>query len=256
VKLLICAAISLVAHFVIEQVLDLLPQLEPPPPPPAVVSVMIVPPPPPPPVIEPPTPEPPKPEPPKPAPPPKPTPAPPHEVPHPQVAHSSIATAPKDAPPPDHPTVVVPGSDDEPVFNGGNISIEGSSQGTTKPTGPASAPKAPGPGSGATSGHGHGDTIGDFEATKMPLPQGRCFGKYTDDARKAGTEGTVVLDLTVDETGHARDIQVVDALPNGLTEAAVAALRQCNFSPGEKDGAKVAVRVRGFKIRFVLADSN
>jgi hypothetical protein len=45
-------------------------------------------------------------------------------------------------------------------------------------------------------------------------------------------------------------------LPNGLTEAAVAALRGCHFSPGEKDGKPVAVRVRGFKIRFVLAEAN
>ena len=38
-------------------------------------------------------------------------------------------------------------------------------------------------------------------------------------------------------------------------EAAVAALRACSFSPGERAGQPVAVRVRGFKIRFVLADA-
>ena len=89
----------------------------------------------------------------------------------------------------------------------------------------------------------------------MPLPQGRCAGKYTEDARAAATEGTVVLDLIVDEKGHARDIKVVSGLDHGLTEAAITALKECAFTPGEKEGHAVAVRVRGFKIRFVLQDA-
>jgi TonB family protein len=86
----------------------------------------------------------------------------------------------------------------------------------------------------------------------MPLPRGRCAGKYTDAAREAGTEGVVVLDLVVDAEGRARDITVVERLPNGLTEAAITALQACRFDPGERAGVPVAVRVRGFKIRFVL----
>jgi TonB family protein len=94
-----------------------------------------------------------------------------------------------------------------------------------------------------------------IEVTRMPLPQGNCSGKYTDEARAAATEGVVVLDLIVDEHGRARDITVVDGLPNGLTQAAIAALTACRFSPGERDGQPVPVRVRGFKIRFVLAEA-
>ena len=86
----------------------------------------------------------------------------------------------------------------------------------------------------------------------MPLPRGRCAGAYTDAAREAGVEGVVVLDLVVDEQGRAREITVVEKLPHGLTEAAVAALRACRFDPGERAGVAVPVRVRGFKIRFVL----
>jgi hypothetical protein len=51
------------------------------------------------------------------------------------------------------------------------------------------------------------------------------------------------------------DLKVVEGLGKGLTEAAKAALAKCRFSVGEKDGVKVAVRVRGFKIRVVLRDS-
>ena len=92
------------------------------------------------------------------------------------------------------------------------------------------------------------------EVTKMPLPQGRCAGKYTEAARAAGIEGVVVLDVIVDETGRTRDITVVEGLDHGLTEAAIAALRACRFSPGERSGQPVAVRVRGFKIRFLLGE--
>jgi TonB family protein len=88
----------------------------------------------------------------------------------------------------------------------------------------------------------------------MPLPQGRCTGKYTDAAREAAIEGVVVLDVIVDETGRTRDITVVSGLSHGLTEAAITALRECRFSPGKKAGEAVPVRVRGFKIRFLLQD--
>jgi protein TonB len=93
-----------------------------------------------------------------------------------------------------------------------------------------------------------------YQVTIMPLPQGRCVGKYTEEAKRAAIEGTVILDLTVSETGRTRDIHVVSGLGHGLTEAAVAAIKECRFSPGEKDGTPVPVRVRGFKIRFLMQD--
>ncbi len=90
------------------------------------------------------------------------------------------------------------------------------------------------------------------EVTKMPMPRGRCSGTYTQAARDAGIEGVVVLDLVVDEHGRAREITMVSGLAHGLTEAAISALRTCPFDPGQRAGTAVPVRVRGFKIRFVL----
>lgn len=89
----------------------------------------------------------------------------------------------------------------------------------------------------------------------MPLPRGRCAGKYTDEARAAAIEGVVELDLIVDAEGKARDITVTSRLSHGLTEAAVSALAACRFTPGERNGVAVAVRVRSFKIRFYLQDA-
>ena len=86
----------------------------------------------------------------------------------------------------------------------------------------------------------------------MPLPKGRCTGEYTEEARQAAIEGTVVLDLVVGEDGVVRDIVVVHGLDHGLTGAAVAAAKRCRFTPGERNGQPVPVRVRGFKITFYL----
>ncbi|HEY5283247.1 MAG TPA: TonB family protein [Polyangia bacterium] len=94
-----------------------------------------------------------------------------------------------------------------------------------------------------------------YEVTKMPLPKGECTGHYTDEAREAGLEGVVVFDLVVDERGHTRDITVVQGLGSGLTEAARRALQTCVFTPGERDGRAVPVRVRSFKIRFRLREN-
>jgi protein TonB len=94
--------------------------------------------------------------------------------------------------------------------------------------------------------------VGAHQVTRMPLPQGRCTGRYTDEARQAGLEGTVILDLVVGEDGRVRQVKVVKGLGGGLTEAAMAAVKGCRFSPGERDGRPVAVKLRGFKIRFFL----
>jgi protein TonB len=96
--------------------------------------------------------------------------------------------------------------------------------------------------------------VAAHQVSKAPIPKGRCSGTYTDAARQAGLEGVVVLDLVVGADGRARDIKVVSGLEHGLTEAAVTALERCTFTPGERDGVAVAVKVRGFKIRFFLRE--
>jgi TonB family protein len=94
-----------------------------------------------------------------------------------------------------------------------------------------------------------------YEVTKMPLPKGECTGQYTSEAREQGLEGVVVFDLVVDEQGRVRDIKVVQGLAAGLTEAAKRALQTCQFTPGERDGKPVPVRIRSFKIRFTLREN-
>jgi protein TonB len=142
------------------------------------------------------------------------------------------------------------------VFDGGAISST-SSGGMAVPAGGGGG-RAPATGSAAPVVAPKGDApvvIPDYEASSPPLPQGRCAGKYTEDARVAGVEGVVLLDLVVGEDGKVRDIVVTQRLGHGLDEAAVSALKACRFTPGEQAGKPVAVRIRGFKARFVLNEA-
>lgn len=240
-RLAICAAMSVAGHFAFAHGLDYLPPRDDAQTLPPVVSVR---------VIEPPAPTP-EPEPPR---PPEPAPKPPepprvHERPRPQPP----AAAQRDAPPVDTPPVDQPPVTTEttttPTFG---VTMESTSQAGRPaiPVGNTTRPAPTNPGAVKPLA----EPVAAVDVTRMPLPRGRCSGKYTADARAAGIEGVVVLDLIVDEHGHARDIAVVERLSHGLTEAAIAALTACTFTPGEKDGSPVPVRVRGFKIRFLLQD--
>ncbi len=245
-RIWICAIASLVGHCVAREALSWLPErarAEPR----RTVEVRVVSPP-----LAAPPPEPPKPEPPKPEPPkPEPTKVPPRPATKPVTARLVDVVA-KDTPP--APNAVVTDSTAQPVFG---VTMESTSPGgagpvlpignTTQPqTGPTTPTAAPEPLSAPVAAA--------HEVTKMPLPQGRCSGTYTDAAREAALEGVVVLDLIVDENGRAREIRVVDGLGHGLTQAAIKALERCRFTPGEREGKPVPVRVRSFKIRFLLQD--
>jgi protein TonB len=198
--------------------------------------------------IEPPPPPPPDPIP----PPPPPPPAPPRVVEKPRITRTQPTTPIEQPPaPPTTSTATSTEPTAKPVF-GVTMESTTSSGSTPVPVGNTTAPSAPRTGPATPAPPAPAPA---HEVTKMPLPRGRCAGKYTDAAREAGVEGVVVLDLVVDAEGRARDIRVVEGLPNGLTEAAIAALQACRFDPGERAGTAVAVRVRGFKIRFLL-DSN
>ncbi|HEX3694840.1 MAG TPA: energy transducer TonB [Polyangia bacterium] len=163
---------------------------------------------------------------------------------------------PRESPPP-QPSPSPGDNTGMPVFG---VSMESTSQAGQGPAMPIGGPSGPafaggGPRMPAKGAEG-GPPVPEYEVTTMPLPQGRCVGKYTDEAREAAVEGTVVLEVVVGADGRPRDIHVVSGLGHGLTEAAIAALKACRFSPGQKNGLAVPVRLREFKIRFLQNDQN
>lgn len=246
-RLLVCAVISVVAHVAVERWLQRLPPGAEFATPRKVEIRVLMPPPPDP------TPEPPKPAEPPPA---QPPPRVVHERVRKPVVAEQQAETPKstEAPPPDHPPITTDTSA-TPVFG---VTMESTSQAGTGPAMPVGNTVRPRPGQQPVADapvKALAAPVAAYQVTKMPLPEGRCTAKYTEEAREAADEGTVILDLIVGEDGRTREITVVQGLPHGLDKAAIAALKSCRFTPGEKDGRPVPVRVRGFKVSFYLQDA-
>ncbi len=88
-----------------------------------------------------------------------------------------------------------------------------------------------------------------FEFTEYsdePVPIGRIAPKYPDFARKAGVQGTVILEVEVYRDGSVRNIVVkksIQAGPGGLDEAAITAVRAVRFQPGKSGGNPVDTKV-------------
>ena len=64
---------------------------------------------------------------------------------------------------------------------------------------------------------------------------------YPDSARKARIGGLVILQVEVDEAGNVVFAHVIKGLPEGLSDAAVDAVRQWMFEPQTVDGKPVRV---------------
>jgi len=96
-----------------------------------------------------------------------------------------------------------------------------------------------GPGHGGGYGGGAYRVGGGVSAPKVlyePDPE------YSEEARKAKYQGTVVLWLVVSAEGKPQDIRVQRSLGMGLDEKAIEAIKQYKFKPALKDG-KTAVPV-------------
>ena len=113
-----------------------------------------------------------------------------------------------------------------------------------------------GSGSGGGVGSGHGPGVGPGEGGGIGGGVYRVGGgvsapktifapdpDYSEEARKAKFQGTVVLWMIVAPDGRARDIRVVRSLGMGLDEKAIEAVRTWRFDPARKDGQPVAVQI-------------
>lgn len=65
--------------------------------------------------------------------------------------------------------------------------------------------------------------------------------RYTEIARKARIEGTVILQLTLNRGGEVEDVKVLKGLPMGLTESSVEAVRTWRYEPALLNGKPVPV---------------
>jgi protein TonB len=123
-------------------------------------------------------------------------------------------------------------------------------------------PPSNGPGSGSGIGSGSGGGVGSGKGGGFGPGEGGGMGggvyrigggvsapsliykvepEYSEEARKAKHQGTVVLYVVVDEKGQPRDLRVIRAIGLGLDEKAIDAVQKWRFKPGLKDGRPVAV---------------
>jgi TonB family protein len=67
--------------------------------------------------------------------------------------------------------------------------------------------------------------------------------KYPERAKKAGKEGQVILQLTIDEKGIPKDIVPLTNLGFGLEEAAIELLKRSTFRPATKGGEPISLLI-------------
>jgi TonB family protein len=84
----------------------------------------------------------------------------------------------------------------------------------------------------------------------------RVEARYTREARANGIQGTVLIEVAVDETGTPQDVAVLSPIGFGLDGRAMDAVRQWRFRPAYKEGrpvrsvTTVEVKFRIFHRRF------
>jgi len=113
-----------------------------------------------------------------------------------------------------------------------------------------------GSGSGGGVGSGHGPGVGPGEGggigggiyrvgggVSAPKPIFSPDPEYSDEARKAKYQGTVLIWMVVDADGRPHNIRIVRSLGLGLDEKALEAVRTWRFEPARRDGHPVSVQI-------------
>jgi protein TonB len=111
-----------------------------------------------------------------------------------------------------------------------------------------------GKGPGAGPGEGGGAGGGVFRVgggVSPPSVLSRVEPQYSEEARKARYQGTVVLEAIVRKDGTVDILRVVRSLGFGLDENAIQALKQWHFRPGMKGGVAVDVALN-IEVNFNL----
>ena len=164
---------------------------------------------------------------------------------------------------PVEPTVVVPPEIHLPLPQTGSLGDPFSSI-LAPPSSGTGSGGGIGSGSGGGVGSGHGPGVGSGWGGGIGGGPYRVGGgvtaprliygpdpDFSEEARKAKFQGTVILWAVVGVDGRTHDIRVYRSLGMGLDEKAIEAIRQWKFDPGRRDGVPVAVQI-GVEVNFRL----
>ena len=170
----------------------------------------------------------------------------------PKLAMEATVVAPANVKLPDNPTMPnlgnpmsarVTGPMSNGTGSGGGIG-SGSSNGIGSGTGPG---HGPGQGGGFGGGLYHPGDIGVTPPVAKYTPE----PDFSEEARKAKYQGTVILAAIIGPDGKPRNLRVVRSLGMGLDEKALERARTWLFEPGKKDGQPVAVAIN-LEVEFRL----
>jgi TonB family protein len=184
-------------------------------------------------------------EPPRPVPPPAPAPKPVEQTPEPLPSRVLVA-----------PVVPTSGSDrdrDGVVERGRESESQGAGAGGGAGTGRGIG-SGEGLGSGIGDGSGGGTGGGPFRpgsGIEPPRLLREVKAEYTDEARRRGITGDVVLEIVVKRDGSVGDVTILQGRGAGLDQRAVSAVRQWRFSPARRRGEPVDVVVE-VAVEFTL----
>ena len=98
------------------------------------------------------------------------------------------------------------------------------------------------------------DYLPQHKISEMPVIPMKEFNSrkvYPPLANKQGIEGTVFLELYIDQNGNIRDIKILRDPGYGFGEAAVKALTGLKCIPAKANGLPVAAKIR-YPVRFAL----
>jgi TonB family protein len=97
-----------------------------------------------------------------------------------------------------------------------------------------------GPGAGNQGDYGGiSGTAGMGGVVTRAVLQWKAEPEYSEEARKARLQGTVVLRIVIDARGQATNIEIAHSLGLGLDERAVESVRRWRFRPAMQNGKPV-----------------
>jgi TonB family protein len=109
-----------------------------------------------------------------------------------------------------------------------------------------------GPGVGPGEGGGYGGGVFRVGGgVSAPTVIYKVEPQYSEEARKARYQGTVILEAIVQKDGTVQIVRVVRSLGFGLDEKAIEALRQWKFQPAKQNGVAVPVALN-IEVNFNL----
>ncbi len=90
----------------------------------------------------------------------------------------------------------------------------------------------------------------EYLVSEMPRVLSEVRPNYPKEAKDRELEGTVVLDVLIDDQGKVRQVSVIEGESLFRNEALIA-MKKFLFKPARVDGKPVAVRIR-YSLKFLL----